>query len=69
MTDTPIQRFISMAEVVRLTTLSRSTIYRSIAAGTFPKPDRLGPNRIAWPESDILNWQNNLANLPPSSSP
>lgn len=36
--------------------LGQSTIYRMIAAGTFPKPFELVPGRVAWIESDIDAW-------------
>lgn len=39
------------------TGLSRSTIYRRIAEGTFPKAIQLGSSRsVGWLESDIENW-------------
>lgn len=37
--------------------LSRSTIYRRIAEGTFPKGIQLGSSRtVGWLESDIEAW-------------
>lgn len=35
---------------------STSQLYRKIAAGTFPKPVKLGENRIAFVESEIDEW-------------
>ena len=32
------------------------TIFRQIAAGTFPCPIRLSPNRIGWLKSEIEAW-------------
>lgn len=39
------------------TGLSRSTIYRRIAEGSFPKAIQLGSSRsVGWLESDIEKW-------------
>lgn len=32
---------------------SRSTIYNEIKAGLWPKPVKLGPRSVGWPESEI----------------
>jgi prophage regulatory protein len=38
------------------TGLSRSTIYRKIADGTFPQQIRISVNGSGWHESDINRW-------------
>lgn len=38
------------------TALSRSSIYKFIAAGRFPKPVRLGPRAVGWLEREIDEW-------------
>ena len=43
-------------EVVRITSLSRVTIWRLEAAGMFPKRVRISPGRVGWREMDILAW-------------
>lgn len=53
-------RLLTMADVERETSLHRATIYRRIAAGTFPKPKSLGAKRIAFTERDIEAWKNGL---------
>jgi len=35
---------------------SKPHLWRLIRAGKFPKPIRLGQNRIAFPEHEIENW-------------
>lgn len=50
------RRFIKLAEVRNLTTLSTSEIYRRIAAGTFPTQIMLGPKSAVWIESEVLAW-------------
>lgn len=48
--------FLRLPDVIRLTGLARSTIYRLMAAGLFPEPVRLGPRAVAWRRSDIERW-------------
>lgn len=36
--------------------LSRSSIYRRIADGSFPKPISIGVNSVGWKESAIIEW-------------
>lgn len=36
--------------------LSRSEIYRRIAAGDFPKPIKLGERASAWAEHEVTAW-------------
>ncbi|HUE93170.1 AlpA family transcriptional regulator [Pseudomonas sp.] len=54
------RRFIKLAEVKALTTLSTSEIYRRIAAGTFPAQVTLGPKSVAWIEAEVLAWADSL---------
>jgi prophage regulatory protein len=42
--------------VSRITSLSRATIYRRVAAGTFPKPINLGGRRVAFAREDVDQW-------------
>jgi prophage regulatory protein len=53
-------RILHLREVQRLNSLSRASIYRGIAAGTFPKPIRLTPggHRVGWREADVEAWLN-----------
>jgi prophage regulatory protein len=46
--------------VEKMTSLDITTIYRRMAAGTFPQPVRVGRRRVAWRTSDITRWQRGL---------
>jgi prophage regulatory protein len=48
-------RFIGPRENERLTALSRWTIWRKEAEGTFPRSIRLGGKRV-WIESEVRQW-------------
>jgi prophage regulatory protein len=50
------ERLIRLPEVKTLTGWSRSSIYAGIAAGTFPRPIKLGSRAVAWPETSIQEW-------------
>lgn len=39
-----------------LTSLGRSTVYKFIAEGKFPKQVSLGPNCVAWVEDEVKDW-------------
>jgi prophage regulatory protein len=49
-------RIIRLKTVLLRTGLSRSTIYRKIAEGTFPAQIRISVNGAGWRESDINRW-------------
>ena len=46
-----------LPEVNYTTKKSRSTIYRDMSKGTFPKPIKIGPRAVAWLRSDIRAWK------------
>jgi len=52
---------IDIDKVVQGTSLSRSSIYRGIRAGTFPPAVRVSSGRVAWRVSDIDAWANDPA--------
>lgn len=49
-------RLIRLKEVLDSTGIGRSTIYKYIAEGLFPKPVSLGNRAVAWLESEIQDW-------------
>ncbi len=49
-------KFIKLKDVMGVTALARSTIYKFIAEGTFPKQISLGGNCVAWIEEEVLDW-------------
>lgn len=51
-----VTRLIRLKEVQHRVGLGRSTIYRWMAEGKFPKPVQLGGYAVAWAEADIDEW-------------
>ena len=50
-------------QVLKMTGLSKSTLYRRIKTGAFPEPFRLGgPDSAAvgWKETDVMKWLDEL---------
>lgn len=54
-------RIIRLRTVLDRTGLSRSTIYRKIAEGTFPPQLRISVNGAGWSEAEINRWVANPA--------
>lgn len=50
------QIILRLSTVKNRTGLGRSTIYKKISNGTFPKPIAIGKRAVGWLESDIENW-------------
>jgi prophage regulatory protein len=53
--ETPKQ-LVKRKKVEELTSLSRSSLYRLMSDGIFPKPIRLGSKSVAWLKSDVEAW-------------
>lgn len=58
-------RIVRLKTVLARTGLSRSTIYRKIAEGTFPPQIKISTNGAGWKESDINRWVANPAGWKP----
>ena len=52
----PSPAFYRLRDVMRITALSRSTIYRRIAEGRFPEPVHLGGRASAWQCASLQLW-------------
>ncbi len=47
---------ITRKEVARILNVSESTVYRWVCSGHLISPFELGPNRIVWTRSEIMEW-------------
>ena len=53
----PLRRvFVRLPQVKELTCLSKSSIYRLMDEGNFPKQVLLGARSVAWVKSDVEDW-------------
>lgn len=51
-----VTRLIRLKEVQHRVGLGRSTIYRWMAEGKFPRPVQLGGYAVAWAEDEVESW-------------
>lgn len=51
-----VERFVRLDEVILRTGLKRSTIYKKIKEGSFPKSISITATSVAWLESEISEW-------------
>lgn len=56
MTTPPQDRILRLDAVLDRTGLSRSTLYRKIQDGTFPRQVRIAERCAGWRESAIEEW-------------
>ena len=45
-----------LPEVLDLTGLCRSGVYKALTAKDFPEPVKLGKRAVGWLESDLMHW-------------
>lgn len=45
-------------QVLEIVPVGRTTLYRMVKAGRFPRPTYISPNRRVWFEDEIICWQN-----------
>jgi prophage regulatory protein len=51
-------RFLRLKEVMELTALGRSSIYKFMSENRFPQTISLGDRAVAWVETEIHDWMN-----------
>lgn len=56
--NAPAPAFFRIRDVLRITALSRPTLYRRIAARKFPPPVHLGGRACGWPSAALETWIN-----------
>ncbi|MDO6639763.1 AlpA family transcriptional regulator [Shewanella sp. 5_MG-2023] len=52
-------KLLRLNSVIDSTGMGRSTIYKYMADGSFPKPVSLGARSVAWVESEVHEWISN----------
>ncbi len=51
-----MKKLLKIEDVISLTKLGRTTIYRFINEGTFPSPIKLGERSSAWIAEEVEEW-------------
>ncbi|MGE4370689.1 MAG: helix-turn-helix transcriptional regulator [Burkholderiaceae bacterium] len=52
----PMDRLIRIEELMHITSLNRTSIYREIGRGAFPRPVKVTGRATAWLESEVNGW-------------
>jgi prophage regulatory protein len=56
------KNIVKLTEVMNMTTFSRSTVYRLISKGVFPKQIKLSERSSGWLEQEVLDYLDNCIN-------
>lgn len=59
-------RIMRLDEVLQVCGLSRSTLYKLIDQGMFPRPVQIGLRSVGWRQAEVLEW---LKSRPLTSGP
>jgi prophage regulatory protein len=59
-TPTTTDRLIRLKELLEIVPLGRSTVWKLVSEGRFPKPVKLSPRTTAWRESEVMDWMDSL---------
>ncbi len=49
-------KIIRLRQVMEMTGLGRSTVYKYVSENWFPKPVPLGGRSVGWLESEVFEW-------------
>ncbi|MEW7988430.1 MAG: AlpA family phage regulatory protein [Candidatus Thiodiazotropha endolucinida] len=60
LTTLPEDALIRVRDVLRIIPVSKSTWFKGIQDGKYPKPKKIGERASAWRVGDILNLVRNL---------
>lgn len=50
------ERLIRIEELMKITSLGRTSLYRAVKLGDFPHPVKIHGRAAAWLESEVLAW-------------
>ena len=51
-----MDKLMRLSEVLDAVGLGRSTVYKQIATGTFPRPVAVGSKCVRWRQSEVAEW-------------
>jgi prophage regulatory protein len=54
------EELLPRRRVMAVTSMSGPTLWRRCKDGSFPLPIKIGPNRVAWRQSDVQRWIDGL---------
>lgn len=54
---TPIVHFMRLRDVLKTVALGKTTLYRWMDEGRFPRSIELGPGCVRWREDEVESWK------------
>ena len=51
-----MDQLLTFKDVSSRTRLGRTSIYRLMRQGRFPRPKKIGPQAVRWRESELQEW-------------
>jgi prophage regulatory protein len=63
-TESPLM-ILRRPEVMQMTGLSYSSIYRKMIAGEFPQRVQLGRKAVGWRRGEVIDWLENRGRVQP----
>ena len=61
-------KFLGIKQVLEITGLSRTSVWRFEKNGDFPKRRQLGPRRVGYVDSEISNWMESRSRVTPNDN-
>ncbi|WP_187387961.1 AlpA family transcriptional regulator [Bradyrhizobium sp.] len=55
-----LRQMISIKEVLKIVPVSRSTLFRKVKVGTFPKSYAIAPMRVGFFLDEVIEWQRSI---------
>lgn len=52
----PLRRILRLPDVLKRTGLGRTSVYKLMASGEFPRPRKLTSSANGWLESEVQDW-------------
>ncbi len=50
------KRVLRLPQVIEFTGIGKSSVYKGVSNGSFPKPIQLTERSVGWLESEVLEW-------------
>jgi prophage regulatory protein len=63
------RRMLNEQQLLEIIPVSRTTLFRMMKAGRFPKATYISPNRRCWFESEVVAWQQAIGERNPNFNP
>lgn len=52
------ERFLRIKQILEIVPIGRSTVWKMVSEGRFPRPLKLSERCTVWRETDVQQWMN-----------